>query len=68
MQDVCASAPQTEIRGSEFRVNWGQHYPKTNVVVPVVRDAPEAIGTPHVHLAEVRRAATQHMGHLISCL
>jgi hypothetical protein len=36
------------------------HHPKSDVPVPVVRVVPVAVGTPHVPVVVVERAAPQH--------
>lgn len=38
----------------------GRHHPKPDIPVPVVRVIVVAIGTPHVVVGVVERAATQH--------
>jgi hypothetical protein len=46
--------------GSFSAGTCAHHHPKSDVVVPVVRVVPVAIGTPHVPVVIVERPAPQH--------
>jgi hypothetical protein len=44
------------------------HHPKSDVPVRIVRVVPVAIGTPHVPVVVVERAAPQHTEDIVSRL
>lgn len=65
-KSIRSRAPENQsFQSSEQR--WGDHHPKTDVVVPVVRVVPIAVGTARVPLIIVEGTTTQHpvvCGHI----
>jgi hypothetical protein len=67
-QETPLDSPRVQRDRGQSSTAWAHHHPKSDAPGRIVRDEPEAIGTPHEPVVVAERPAPQHTGLFASCI